>query len=663
MKRIIGAILAFCMIAGVFSPASADDGDKVYKTLMYNDRKSETAVNFEVEFTFNDSWFNNPATEYNHSLAKTLSVLSGAAYVDKNPGNLISTLKEMGFESESIIAEYPVPTIEDNDTAGYVIAKKTVGDKDVVAVIIKGTGEDEEWYSNFNIGLEGDTHAGFLTASGDVWESLEGFMENLGDNVKILVTGHSRGGAVANIIAAKLIDSGYATTNNLYAYTFASPLVSTAACEEGYESIFNILSSVDFVTRLPVAEWGYKRYGKDLFIPSKSFSDPAVYGNMLEKVSELYVSYTDKVYAPYEGSVSSDNLSRYLFTKTDKKRDFYYEELYKNETDKATFAEYFNVMASNLVGSEDISQSLKLLEYDMDFAPINEFFVINHISADRIFSAHSMASYYSWLSVCDENDLVENADFIRIKVSSHADIKVYDKNADLSAEFTAGEIRKNDIAVNNLADGVYFDIPSEGYTVKITSSSDTAVNISAEKLITSDTDIPVWAKDYYGVVISAGEELEITVGDSVKLTKNNGEILPTYDLYGDIPMYTVKPEALGNGSCYGGGKYRKGSLATVTAISSMMEEFDGWYDGETLLSKSETYTFTVDDYTHIYGKFTEKVYIAGDINNDKTVKSDDLSYLLSVYGTDDPAADLSEDGIVNADDLAVLLANFGKSIQ
>jgi len=81
MKKLIGAVLALFLVLGALLPVYADDGDKVYRTFMYNDRKSEY-VNFEVEFVFNDSWFGLPATEYNHSLAKALAVLCGAAYVD-----------------------------------------------------------------------------------------------------------------------------------------------------------------------------------------------------------------------------------------------------------------------------------------------------------------------------------------------------------------------------------------------------------------------------------------------------------------------------------------------------------------------------------------------------------------------------------------------------
>ncbi len=47
-----------------------------------------------------------------------------------------------------------------------------------------------------------------------------------------------------------------------------------------------------------------------------------------------------------------------------------------------------------------------------------------------------------------------------------------------------------------------------------------------------------------------------------------------------------------------------------------------------------------------------------DLNGDGVVNASDLAQLLSVWGTNDPAADLNNDGVVDAGDLAFLLANW-----
>jgi len=62
--------------------------------------------------------------------------------------------------------------------------------------------------------------------------------------------------------------------------------------------------------------------------------------------------------------------------------------------------------------------------------------------------------------------------------------------------------------------------------------------------------------------------------------------------------------------------------------------------------------------------------IAGDINDDGTVDTTDLSLLNNAYGSTrepnpspnwDPTADVNNDGIVNAQDLEILGKNFGKT--
>ncbi|MGM9681342.1 MAG: hypothetical protein ACI3XR_07550 [Eubacteriales bacterium] len=71
-------------------------------------------------------------------------------------------------------------------------------------------------------------------------------------------TSHRRGGAIANIVAAKLIDQG----KSVYAYTFAAPNTTEASTANAtkYDCIFNIVNSDDFITYFPC--WSFTRYGR-----------------------------------------------------------------------------------------------------------------------------------------------------------------------------------------------------------------------------------------------------------------------------------------------------------------------------------------------------------------------------------------------------------------
>ena len=60
------------------------------------------------------------------------------------------------------------------------------------------------------------------------------------------------------------------TKSRVFAYTFASPRVSTEGTKKGYENIINILNPGDFVTEVAPEAWGYRRYGRDINLPTSA---------------------------------------------------------------------------------------------------------------------------------------------------------------------------------------------------------------------------------------------------------------------------------------------------------------------------------------------------------------------------------------------------------
>ncbi|MCQ2749067.1 MAG: hypothetical protein MJ246_03530 [Clostridia bacterium] len=78
--------------------------------------------------------------------------------------------------------------------------------------------------------------------------------ENGSYPTSIFLCGHSRGGAVSNILGTLLIDEG---KYKVYDYTFGTPNtvevtgVMTKSKIESYKEIFNHVNNDDFVTVLP----------------------------------------------------------------------------------------------------------------------------------------------------------------------------------------------------------------------------------------------------------------------------------------------------------------------------------------------------------------------------------------------------------------------------
>ena len=77
-----------------------------------------------------------------------------------------------------------------------------------------------------------------------------------------------------------------------------------------------------------------------------------------------------------------------------------------------------------------------------------------------------------------------------------------------------------------------------------------------------------------------------------------------------IEEYTVKVSVVPHegGTVTGGGKYIIGTKATVVATPADCYDFDGWYEGETLVSEEAEYTFTVTEDVDLVAMFTLKTF-------------------------------------------------------
>lgn len=258
-----------------------------------------------TQMTFDDSWFFHDARTYQHDLATACSVLaavcnSESQYYDGVAGSVPyaeRTLGALGFHDvrtesyamrSSILDEVSSLLVGSSDVAAYTLASKTIASEQdgqpvtLLFVGIRGT-YGAEWLSNFNFlgqsAGEAD-HRGFKAAEEEVEEALRSYAHELGvdpAHTRILITGHSRGGAIANLLAADLDVpeddvSALAPSSGIYAYTFAAPCATRAADrhDEAFGNIFNVVNEADIVTQLPLSSWGFGRYGSKVTLPSAS---------------------------------------------------------------------------------------------------------------------------------------------------------------------------------------------------------------------------------------------------------------------------------------------------------------------------------------------------------------------------------------------------------
>lgn len=186
----------------------------------------------------------------------------------------------------SVLDEVSSLLVGSSDVAAYTLASKTIasdGDGKPVTLLfvgIRGT-YGAEWLSNFNFlgaGSDDADHRGFKAAEEEVEKAVRSYASDLGidpAHTRILITGHSRGGAIANLLAADLGDpdddaSALAPSSGIYAYTFAAPCATRAddRHDPRFGNIFNVVNEADIVTQLPLSSWGFGRYGSTITLPS-----------------------------------------------------------------------------------------------------------------------------------------------------------------------------------------------------------------------------------------------------------------------------------------------------------------------------------------------------------------------------------------------------------
>lgn len=162
--------------------------------------------------------------------------------------------------------------IEEN-TALNTSQDDEVGTKPLVVVDVRGSVTISDWINDVMTQFDSENNR-FAAFADEIFTNVENYLSSTGvQNPIILVTGHSMGAAIANILAARLneiMDPG-----NVYAYTFATPRTVNEAVSGNqavnYPNIFNILNSNDVVTyvpltiTLPVVNY-WKRHGIDLYI-------------------------------------------------------------------------------------------------------------------------------------------------------------------------------------------------------------------------------------------------------------------------------------------------------------------------------------------------------------------------------------------------------------
>ena len=679
-----------------------------FDTNYTSDDADGTSHTGQIRVKFNEGELKHSSKEYNHSIAKFCSVLSTLAYDTKN--GLKELMDTMNYHYGDSYVD------KSGESICYNLADKTIIlDKkktDIVLVVMRGT-YNMEWIDNFNPGL-GETHKGFQKGADVVYEALEKYIEkeHIGENgrqVKIIVTGHSRGAAVANLLGKKILDEEaiLSDAEDLFDYSFATPnsTSSVKRSDSKYDGIFSIVNPEDFVTKVMLSKkWSYGRYGQTLVLPSSSTENVTSYKSYLSDLQTCFGNYRPygNIYEPYpNGMTTVSNYINFVSWVVPSVKQYYEKSLSTNPFDliekKYTLQKLYEKMLgyymSGNIAKKKYSEGEMVRAFTGVYGKVGQltlaFFAVNQKINPHFEMAHLSETYLAAMNSLEATDLYVDGKPVKRKIM-HG---IVNCPVDVSIEDSAGKIvakiEDNEIIKNVDEDAVHLAVTGDSKQFWLPGNEDYAISLTGNGkgnmdyiLAEEDADsgeyqrilyktVPIQNNMVYTSKIYAnkdvtGRELQdgsgTIINASDKLTVNELENLSV----------KVEVEGVGTANSFDGLSY--GDCVVLSAHADENNSFLGWYDSDgNLISKEKEHPIVVTENKNYTAKFTnvivypesismesELTMIPGDEKYlEASVLPSNATYLGVEYeSSNEDIVSVTEEGIIKAKNVgtAVVIA-------
>lgn len=535
-------------------------------------------------YYYRDSYFFNSSFKYNEHLATMSQIIamvsspgvSGALYNEshKNASRLFSDIGFSQMESNYATDASPTP-----DTIGVIMAKKTIIDDNepytLVAIGFRSGGYGSEWANNFTVGTSEecpDGHLGFHKARDRALDFIIDYLDrNVDGNVKLWISGFSRGGALSGLTGAWFNDNAESlsaydivlSSEDIFTYTFEAPASISAqkSNKQNYNNIFNIISPNDFIPLMPFKEWGLVRPGIDHNLPAFAYESAEELNEILKGINPNLI-YDAHKFVPGTSGIGK------------------------------TQAEFINKFAKIIASRLDRDTYAKTMQTSL-----------SHIF-DKVMNA--------------------SAEELAILFSSFASSLLGDmgiSGADnISGMFTMllGLIHGDDSMVNKLCDALGKNFVKYNFIETFDIETRTALLSFLKILLYKDDGISLIpymltiiknARTYktnYGVPISVNS---ITAAHNIELILASLMCEDNYYKSGASNVvwtagHSAKDDvvtvAINDGKRTYSMDYPKNTTITVTAVVNGCLGFEGWYVDGTLVTDTYDYTFVVDNNISVY---------------------------------------------------------------
>ena len=546
-------IAALMLLCSVFS-VSAQETPEGRITGLYN--AFDVIVHWD--YAYSDDYFRMPSDQYNHDLARLSLGLALSTFRDvvDHPDNqdiyLVDYLQKLGFGNIDTESFRTDPTAY---SISYGFGQLKRDDMTVVVVAVCGGNYGAEWASNLTVG-SAERPYGFQDAAQKVQAALREYLERypVEGNVKLWTAGYSRGGAVANITAADC--TGWDIFKDVYAYTFATP--RTTMNPGNYTNIFNILQKNDVVPMIPLADWGYGRYGTDLYLasPEMDIDRPELAARALELYSGMVGS---PMVVNYEMNYQIRTLCDYLCllmpdaaTYEQFLQPFIVDIMTSSDGTMDALMVLLEALQRYSLATDDNGEELKALREYLGTL-ISIYYLkdgISEMPEDKwdpemglynLFNEHFPFEYQAYLFASDDPSEVFSANtrYVRLVIYGDVDATITDGNNVLKQILSDGtELVDGKKAIGSLPyvecsdQKMVITLPADrSFTVKVRSDSAFPQTVVYTGLIYSDDTTQAQADDLYSYLMTAGEEAVITT------SANGRAIEPDGSSHTDVTAY------------------------------------------------------------------------------------------------------------------------------
>lgn len=463
-------------------------------------------------------------------------------------------------------------------------------------------------------------------------------------DLKILVTGHSRGAATANLVG-KTLDGGNTlynmdfNTNDVFVYTYATPNVTRSSERNSskYNNIFNIVNPEDFVTKVLPSDWGYGRYGITYVLPSKTTDikesgNYVNYSSYLTKLRDHFMTLRPddaKGYIPYSNGMSS--VSSYVkdVTNTIQNINEYYMRslcTYVSgllQEPNSSLHNLYKYTLGGLCSNNDKYEQLAFVNIGKIFSGAfgwlgirtGAFFIVNHKIDPKFDCAHFSETYLSAMECLSKEQLINvKRKTLKGIVNCPVDVTITDEDGNVVGQIIDNKVNEsieNGITMSVEGDSKIFYLPeSIPFSVTLTGNDNGTMDYS---LCQYNPDTGTGGRIYYqDIKIESGSSMtqkiqsDDTFDTVILKTEEGNEITPTQIIdEAETGKLSVDVTVEGIGLANSLANLTQGDYVTLSATTDENNEFLGWYDqSNNLLTTEKEYSFSIKKSMNFTAKFT-----------------------------------------------------------